>query len=139
MTYSEHQDAVEEFNFEIDHKDTGSSEYMWHLHTALAKVALEAMRRDGLTRKKIADKLGVDKAVVTRILNGGANPTARTVGELLWAIGAKPAVDFTLIPKSSNGYATTDRPNVIRISPDITTGTSVRSNFAPKPVVATTG
>ena len=46
--------------------------------------------KTGLTQRDLAAALDMDKATVSRILSGRGNPTARTIGEMCWALGLEP-------------------------------------------------
>lgn len=45
-----------------------------------------AFEKSGKTQQEIADRLGVDKAVINRRLKGTENLTLRTLAEMAWAI-----------------------------------------------------
>ena len=42
---------------------------------------------DGLTQSAVADKLGINRSVVSRRLNGRTNMTVETIAEMVWAGG----------------------------------------------------
>lgn len=78
------------FEFDIDPKDAASAEFMTRVHRVLIREMMAAARQKKLSRADIARLLDVDKAVVSRALNGKSNLTIRTISELCWAIGVKP-------------------------------------------------
>lgn len=47
----------------------------------------DAMREQGLTRAKLAERLGKSRAYVTQTLRRGHNLTFKTAGELAWGCG----------------------------------------------------
>ncbi|MCG6121305.1 MAG: helix-turn-helix transcriptional regulator [Microvirga sp.] len=53
----------------------------------------------GLKQQEIAERLGVNRSVVNKRLQGEANLTLRTIADLAWAMDAE--IDFTL--KSRRG------------------------------------
>jgi transcriptional regulator with XRE-family HTH domain len=61
---------------------------------ALASAALHVidtvMRSRGMTRKSLADRLGVTESTISRQLDDRANLTTRTLGKLFGAIGDVP-------------------------------------------------
>lgn len=82
------------FHVDLSAKDRASGRFMLRSLRNLARAAYGQMRRRRLSQSKVAQELGIDKAVVSRILKGGANPTLRTVGEMAWAFGLRPELTF---------------------------------------------
>jgi len=85
------------FKLKISSKDRATGRFMSRVHRALAKVVAETKLEKGLTQQQIADAMGVDKSVVSRILNGESNLTLKTIGDITWALGIKPEVTFKSI------------------------------------------
>ncbi|OAN53866.1 hypothetical protein A6A04_13315 [Paramagnetospirillum marisnigri] len=54
------------------------------------KLALQDAAKKGVTQKQIAEALGVNPSVITRRLNGSANLTLATIGDLAWALDKYP-------------------------------------------------
>lgn len=48
----------------------------------------------GLTQAALADKLDVDRSVITRRLKGAENMTLKTVADLVWAMGGCVEVEI---------------------------------------------
>lgn len=82
------------FKLKLSAKDRATGRFMSRVHRALAKVVTEAKAEKGLTQQQIADAMGVDKSVVSRILNGESNLTLKTIGDISWVLGIKPEVTF---------------------------------------------
>ncbi len=82
------------FKLKLSPKDRATGRFMSRVHRALAKVVTEAKAETGLTQQQIADAMGVDKSVVSRILNGESNLTLKTIGDISWVLGFKPEVTF---------------------------------------------
>lgn len=57
---------------------------------ALRLALLEEARENGMTQTEIAKRLGVNKSVISRIINGTQDLTLRTVGEFARALGRIP-------------------------------------------------
>lgn len=75
---------------DVTEKDLTAVDFMSRLNRTLIETYLK--ERDGdrkLSKKDIAALLGVDRSVVTRMLQGKANLTERKIGELLWSMGYK--------------------------------------------------
>jgi len=47
------------------------------------------LEKEGVSRKKLADRLGKSKGFVSQLLNGGRNLTLRTVADILHVLGYK--------------------------------------------------
>jgi plasmid maintenance system antidote protein VapI len=74
---------------------------MSRVHRALSKVVMEAKAERSLTQQQIADLMGVDKSVVSRIINGESNLTLKTIGDISWVVGLKPELTFKVIDRVS--------------------------------------
>jgi|GEM_PF-1742836 len=62
------------------------------LRSALLTALAEEQTENRLTRKKIADVLGKDKASITRILTTQSNITMQTLSDLAYAMNRKPHI-----------------------------------------------
>lgn len=82
------------FKLTLSLKDRATGRFMSRVHRALAKVVAEAKAEKGLSQQQIAEAMGVDKSVVSRILNGESNLTLKTIGDISWALGIKPEFTF---------------------------------------------
>jgi transcriptional regulator with XRE-family HTH domain len=58
---------------------------------------IEEMAERGLKKSDLARLLGVNRSVVSRMLNGTAPLELRTIGQLAWAMGRDP--QFRLVKK----------------------------------------
>lgn len=85
------------FNLKISPKDRATGRFMSRVHRAIAKAVSEGKAEKGLTQQQIADAMGVDKAVVSRILSGESNLTLKTIGDISWVLGLKPEVSFKVV------------------------------------------
>lgn len=71
-------------------KDRIAGRFLSQVHAELARVAIEAKKETGCTQAGVANELGVDRAVISRLLSGAGNPTVRTIGELAGVLGYRP-------------------------------------------------
>lgn len=78
------------FKINLSKKDRAASRFLAQVHSALSNAFVEAKRDKKVTQRSVCEALDVDKAVVSRILTGGGNPTARTIAELASALGYQP-------------------------------------------------
>jgi DNA-binding XRE family transcriptional regulator len=76
--------------------DSLLEEYFTNLHGAHASMtaAFEVRTRDGLTQDRIADRLGVDKALISRRLTGEDNLTLKTLSFMATAMSCRLAIIF---------------------------------------------
>ena len=58
-------------------------------------AVVKAKKRRSLTQSQIADKMGVDKSTLSRIINGQGNLTLKTIGDISWVLGLRPDITFT--------------------------------------------
>lgn len=75
------------FEYVIDERSRAGSRFLSRVRDELQRALLAEKAGRKLTQQSIADKLGVNRSVVNRQFMGLENLTARTIGELLWAIG----------------------------------------------------
>ena len=59
---------------------------MRRVHDALLKAYALRATTTNLDQAKLAEKLGIDKAIVSRRLSGASNMTERTLAETFWAL-----------------------------------------------------
>jgi len=115
MTSSPYIDENGEFCLGASEKDLAGADHVLETGRALLAAVERAQREGGLTRKELADRLGVDKSVVTRMLTGNANLTLKTLGEIAWAIGCKARTSVTnenyreAIVTDASGHQVSDR------------------------------
>ena len=60
----------------------------------IVEDALRIMKQKGLTRSDLANKMGVPRAQVSRLLNAPPNLTLRSIARLAVALGVKPNLHF---------------------------------------------
>lgn len=64
------------------------------LYEAVIKVVEDAARLEGVRRKDIADKIGVNSSQISRWLAGPSNWNIDSISDVLWAIGGELNFDF---------------------------------------------
>jgi len=62
------------------------------LSLKIIEEMLEILERKGLTQTWLAEKMGVSKAHVSRILNAPPNMTLLTVAKIAYALGTQPDI-----------------------------------------------
>jgi len=79
------------------------------IHQELARVMT---KKPSVTKAEIARRLGVDRSLVTRRLNGTSNMTLETLADLAWAMDQKIEIRLSDRAKtafSNSATATTDQ------------------------------
>jgi plasmid maintenance system antidote protein VapI len=74
------------FEFDVSEKEIAGAEHVSRVGRLLVAAFVRKCRNEGITKKALADRLGVDKSVISRMLSGHANLTLKSVGELVWAL-----------------------------------------------------
>jgi transcriptional regulator with XRE-family HTH domain len=80
------------YKVHLSTKDRIAGRFLAQLHSVLSNAFFEAKQEKGLTQRAICEELATDKAVISRILSGAGNPTARTIAELASAMGYRPEI-----------------------------------------------
>jgi plasmid maintenance system antidote protein VapI len=100
------------YELKIDPKKRAASRFIGKVRKALISAAIEEKKLSGISQKEIAEAIGVNKSVVSRMLKGESNLTLRSVGELAWALGWEP--DFTLKRRAVAIHSNEARPEQAR-------------------------
>lgn len=90
------------FEFDISPIDNEGGDFHHRLSVELFKAFAHAKKDKGLTQRKIAEIMGVDKSQVSRILRGLGNPTVRTISDFAFALNCKPTLTLTPITGGGN-------------------------------------
>ena len=78
------------YEYRIDERSRAGSRFITSVNNELRHALVIEKSERKLTQQAIADKLGVNRSVINRRFMGLENMTARSIGELLWAIGWEP-------------------------------------------------
>lgn len=78
------------FKFRTTPKERAGNKMISLVLRETLRAAAEEKVASGITQQEIADKLGVHKSSISRLLRGQSNLTLRSVGEFLWALGWEP-------------------------------------------------
>ncbi len=60
----------------------------------IMKAMIEARREEGLTQKDLSERSGITQADISRLENGNANPSIRTLQRLANAMGKTLKIEF---------------------------------------------
>lgn len=82
------------YKMKISKLDRATGRFKGRVHRALMKAVIAAKNERGMTQSQIAELMGVDKSVVSRILNGQGNLTLKTIGDISWVLGLRPEISF---------------------------------------------
>lgn len=91
------------FELKIDPKKRAAARFIGKVRKALISAAIDEKQKSGITQQVIAEAIGVNKSVVSRMLKGESNLTLRSVGELAWALGWDP--EFTLKRRATTAHS----------------------------------
>ena len=78
------------YEYKIDEQSRAGSRFITCIKEELQRALAAEKAERKRTQQAIADKLGVNRSVINRRFMGLENMTARSIGELLWAIGWEP-------------------------------------------------
>lgn len=63
----------------------------------IIQAIIEARKRSGLTQRQLAEKTGIAQADISKLENGNANPSLRTLRRLAAGMGMKMKLEFSPI------------------------------------------
>ncbi len=63
--------------------------------TVMAEILIYRKNKK-MTQKQLAEKLGVSQMMVSKLENGGFNPTVKLLNRIAYALGGKFSIDFSL-------------------------------------------
>ena len=61
---------------------------------AIVKAMIDARERTGMTQKELSDKTGITQADISRLENGNANPSLKTLQRLAEGMGMTLKLEF---------------------------------------------
>lgn len=98
------------FKLQMSPKDKASARFISAVQKAIIEIALSERELTSITQQEIANRLGVNRSVINRILKGEANLTLRSIAEFTWALGYTPNIQFFKNAKkeTSNNFACDD-------------------------------
>jgi transcriptional regulator with XRE-family HTH domain len=68
--------------------------YLYRLINEVTDKIENLMELQGLSRKQLAERLGVSKSTISRILDGNRNMTLETLTKVAFALGYKPEIEL---------------------------------------------
>lgn len=119
-------------DFEIDEKDLAAAKFIGETRRGLAVALLEAKKDNpAICQAEIARRIGMDKGVLSKALNGQSNMTLRTISEIAWALGILPVVHYCPYAKDE-GEGHNHVRNTVSGAHSATVATVPWSDQAPK-------
>lgn len=61
---------------------------------AIIQAMIDARKASGLTQKELAEKTGISQGDISKLENGSANPSIRTLQRLAAGMGMKVRIEF---------------------------------------------
>ncbi len=75
------------YTAKIDPRRRKFTRLLSEVHGELERALAEEQAENGLTRAELARRLGVNRSVLTKRLNGALNMTFETLADRAWALG----------------------------------------------------
>ncbi len=123
------------YELKISEKDRVAGRFISSVRKSLFMAVFDHNGRSRMSQQFVANKLGVHRSAINRILRGDRNLTLRSAAEIAWALGYKP--NFSLIPEytaDAVGINATSRAFVDKTeSTPVTNDNSLLNNL---PIVA---
>jgi transcriptional regulator with XRE-family HTH domain len=94
-------------------QNVSAARFIGDVREELLQAYLEELTEHGLTKSDIARALGVNRSVVSRILNGSAPLELRTLAQLAWALGRTPEFKLPKRRKRAHGINTISVTNSV--------------------------
>jgi hypothetical protein len=104
------------YKYELDERERAGSRFISRVNEELRRALATEKAEHGLTQQAIAEKLGVNRSVINRKFMGLENLTARSIGELLWAIGWEPFFEAQKVAQNDGGNEFVKPPTIIMAS-----------------------
>ncbi len=61
---------------------------------ALIRAILDARREKGITQKELSERTGIAQSDISKLENGSANPSVKTLKRVAAALGKKVKIEF---------------------------------------------
>lgn len=61
---------------------------------ALIRVILDARREKGITQKELSERTGIAQGDISKLENGSANPSVKTLERVATALGKRLKIEF---------------------------------------------
>ena len=61
---------------------------------ALVRAILDARREKGITQKELSERTGIAQGDISKLENGSANPSVKTLKRVAAALGKKVKIEF---------------------------------------------
>ncbi len=67
---------------------------------AIVQAMIDARKQNGLTQKQLSERTGIAQGDISKLENGSANPSIRTLQRLADGMGMRLKIEF--LPKATN-------------------------------------
>ena len=82
------------FKEQINNPNFRKEDEALEIDKAIIKSFINARKLSGLTQKQLSEKTGITQPDISKIENGNANPSIRTLKRLADAMGMKLKIEF---------------------------------------------
>lgn len=104
------------FLFDIGGRKRKAASFITKVRNELLQALVEEKAARPFSQQQLAQKLGVNRSVINRQLNGEANLTLRTVADLAWALDREISFELKKRPDQSVGnYCVYHENDMLRI------------------------
>lgn len=93
------------FHLEIDPKRNAGNRLIFRIIREIQRAYAEEKTDRKLTQQEVAERLGVNRSVVNRWLQGKENLTVRSLGELMWAMDREWVFSSKKVGDAATGNA----------------------------------
>ena len=94
------------YKFKISPKRKLYAALIGDVHQELYDAFARRAKKDGLTKSALAEKLEINKSLVTRKLNRTSNLSIRSLAELAWALDYLPKFSMTALEDINSNQPT---------------------------------
>ena len=81
-------------NEQINNPDFRKEYETLEIEDTIIQTLIDARKSSGLTQKQLSEKTGITQSDISKLENGNANPSIRTLKRLSNAMGMKLKVEF---------------------------------------------
>ena len=72
---------------------------------AIVQAMIDARKTSGLTQRELSEKTGITQADISKLENGSANPSIKTLQRLAAGMGMRLKVEFAPAKEDAHGMA----------------------------------
>ena len=90
----------EKLNEQMNNRDFRAEWESWEQELQIIRAILDGREKNNMTQKQLSEATGIGQADISRLENGTANPSLRTMKRLASGMGMRLQIEF--VPMSSS-------------------------------------